>query len=227
MRQPRVIVIRHGETEWSINGRHTGTSDIPLTAKGEEQVARLSKTAVGPDGFLRPERIARIFVSPRVRARRTLELLLSSVPQPQRDLLADRTTIDDAVQEWMYGEGEGLRPAELSQRYGSQWQKYRDGFPGGETPEAIRTRIQGVISNVHAVHARYWEANDESEPSDVLIVSHGDFTRCFLIAWLDLPFEAGQNLTVSPGAINVGGYRPNSISKRTLEGFNLYSLPPS
>lgn len=75
MTTPRVFIIRHGETEWSLNGRHTGTSDIPLTARGEQRIRATGQALVGPDRLIVPSRLAYVYVSPRRRAQRTLELL--------------------------------------------------------------------------------------------------------------------------------------------------------
>lgn len=75
MTTPRVFLIRHGETEWSLSGRHTGVSDIPLTSNGEKRILATGRALVGPDRLIVPERLAGVFVSPRKRARRTLELL--------------------------------------------------------------------------------------------------------------------------------------------------------
>lgn len=91
MTTPRVFIIRHGETEWSLNGRHTGTSDIPLTANGERRIRATGGALVGPDRLIVPRNLAHVYVSPRRRARRTLELLNLGCtgPLPWSDLEGD------------------------------------------------------------------------------------------------------------------------------------------
>src|SRR6202012_166994 len=116
---PVVCLARHGETAWSLSGQHTSRTDIPLTEHGE-----LDARSLEP----RLKRIAfsRVFTSPLRRAVRTCELAG----------FGDRSEIDPDLVEWNYGEYEGVRTAEIHHRH-PNWQLFRDGFPGGETPDQI------------------------------------------------------------------------------------------
>src|SRR5215831_16210661 len=129
----KVLLIRHGETEWSLNGRHTGTTDIPLTEHGRD-VARQWKPVLSQRTF------ALVLTSPLRRARETCELTG----------LGQRAEVDNDLHEWNYGEYEGITAEQiLAQR--PSWMIFRDGCPGGESPKEIQARIDRVIKKVRAV----------------------------------------------------------------------------
>ena len=151
MTTPRVFIIRHGETEWSLNGRHTGVSDIPLTANGEKRIRATGKALVGPDRLIVPKNVAHIYVSPRKRAQRTLELLGlghgGTIPWQLHGEEAEKTVDDehgctanievtDQIREWDYDDYEGITTPEIAKRRAEQglgtWDIWRDGCPGGE-----------------------------------------------------------------------------------------------
>ncbi|KAL8934328.1 MAG: hypothetical protein Q9216_005966 [Gyalolechia sp. 2 TL-2023] len=147
MAAPRVFIIRHGETEWSLNGRHTGTTELPLTANGEKRIRATGHALVGDDRLIVPSQLAHIYVSPRTRAQRTLELFnlgcrdrLPWQEQQQTQPLDIRTDakvqIEDDIREWDYGDYEGLTSATIrdqrSQKGEGPWDIWRDGCPGGE-----------------------------------------------------------------------------------------------
>ena len=149
MTTPRVFIIRHGETEWSLNGRHTGTSDIPLTANGERRIRATGKALVGPDRLIVPKNLAHIYVSPRRRAQRTLELLGLGLKKEfpwgehgdvetggEGQVCDAKIEVTEAVREWDYGEYEGVTSDEIRKRREERgegdWDIWRDGCPGGE-----------------------------------------------------------------------------------------------
>lgn len=162
MTTPRVFIIRHGETEWSLNGRHTGTSDIPLTANGEKRIRATGRALVGADRLLVPKNLAHIYVSPRKRAQRTLELLGLGCSEPipwqrhgdiaeanqggegarggqageEESGTAAKIEITEAVREWEYGDYEGVTSKEIraqrKEKGEPEWDIWRDGCPGGE-----------------------------------------------------------------------------------------------
>lgn len=149
MTTPRVFIIRHGETEWSLDGRHTGLSDIPLTANGERRIRATGRALVGPDRLIVPRNLAHVYVSPRTRAQRTVELLNLGCAEPlpwsgkhpeDHDEVGARSgariEVTEDVREWDYGDYEGITSAtirEERQRKGeAEWDIWRDGCPGGE-----------------------------------------------------------------------------------------------
>ncbi len=152
MTTPRVFIIRHGETEWSLNGRHTGTSDIPLTENGEKRILATGKALVGHDRLIVPEHLAHIYVSPRKRAQRTLELLglgckepmpwqqHGHIPQTEHEATEAKIQVTDQIREWDYGDYEGLKPAEIKKKRDENgegtWLIWKDGCPGGEYVQA-------------------------------------------------------------------------------------------
>lgn len=142
---PRVFIIRHGETEWSLNGRHTGTSDIPLTANGEKRIIATGRALVGADRLIVRSNLAAVFVSPRTRARKTLKLLLESGGVDDVEIPGFeggkkegglKTQVTEDVREWDYGDYEGITSAEIRKQREKEglpeWEIWRDGCPGGE-----------------------------------------------------------------------------------------------
>ena len=173
---PRLYLVRHGETEWSAAGRHTGRTDIPLTPWGEDTARQLAARLAGIP-------FARVWTSPAVRARRTCELAgFGTAAQTDADLW-----------EWDYGEYEGLRAAEI-RAHRPGWVVFRDGPAGGETPAQVAARADRVIAR-----AREVEGN-------VLIFSHGHFSRVLGARWVGLGPDAGRLLYLSTAAVCVLGY---------------------
>lgn len=149
MTTPRVFIIRHGETEWSLDGRHTGLSDIPLTANGERRIKATGRALVGPDRLIVPRNLAHVYVSPRTRAQRTVELLNLGCAEPlpwsgkhpenHEEVGARseaRIEVTENVREWDYGDYEGVTSAtireERKEKGEAEWDIWRDGCPGGE-----------------------------------------------------------------------------------------------
>ncbi|MFJ9414246.1 histidine phosphatase family protein [Streptomyces sp. NPDC101227] len=179
-----LLLIRHGETEWSRNGRHTGRTDLPLTAGGEEQARALRPLLAG-------RKIGRVYASPMERALRTAEL--AGLAQPQ---------IDPDLREWDYGGYEGISTAEIH-RSRPDWYLFRDGVaPGpaehpGETPEQVGARADRVLARI----APYLEGDE----GDVALVAHAHFLRVLTARRLGLPAAAGGLFTFETGAVGVLG----------------------
>ncbi|KKA16289.1 Phosphoglycerate mutase family protein [Rasamsonia emersonii CBS 393.64] len=167
MATPRCFIIRHGETEWSLNGRHTGITDIPLTANGEKRVKATGKALVGDDRLIAPKRIAHVYVSPRKRAqKKTLELLglgckerlpwqETRKPESEEPIRTEATVeVTEAVREWDYGDYEGLTSQQIrelrKQKGEVPWDIWKDGCPGGESPEDVCRRLDALIAEIRA-----------------------------------------------------------------------------
>jgi len=171
----QIYLIRHGETEWSLNGRHTGSSDIPLTDNGR-QVARQWRP------FATARSFALVLTSPLRRARETCELAG----------LGERARIDPDLREWDYGDYEGLTPRQIrAERPG--WMIFRDGCPGGESPEQVGARVDRVIALIRAP--------DE----DVVVFAHGHVLRVLAARWLDLPASGGSHFLLDTATLCVLG----------------------
>ncbi|MCP2194817.1 acid phosphatase [Williamsia deligens] len=190
----RLIVIRHGETEWSKTGRHTGSTDIDLTDTGVEQARSLTDPVAGLS-LVSPVVIS----SPRVRARRTAELA---------GLTVDET--DEAVTEWDYGDYEGRTSTDIHETRPG-WNVFDDGGPGGESPEAMTRRVDGVIASIIP----------RLESGDVVVVTHGHFSRSLLARWVGAPIALGQHLTMLPASIAVLGYdgRSRNLTALGITGY--------
>jgi len=173
---PIIYLARHGETAWTLSTQHTGRTDLPLTEHGEQVSSRLKDRLKGIT-------FSKVFTSPLQRARRTCELAgFGAAAVVDRDLL-----------EWDYGEYEGLRTVDIHAKH-PDWQLFRDGCPGGESPEQIGARADRVVSRVRAI------------PGNVLLFSSGHFLRVLAARWIGLGAEAGKTLLLSTASLSALGY---------------------
>jgi broad specificity phosphatase PhoE len=171
--RPCVYLLRHGATEWSENGRHTGATELPLLSSGVADAERLAPV-------LAERTFALVASSPRARALETCRLAG----------LADRAEVWDELAEWDYGDYEGITTADIQgDRPG--WELFRDGTPGGESPATVSARADAVIRRLLAVEG------------EVALFSHGHFLRVLGARWAELPVEAGLRLLLDTGTVSV------------------------
>jgi broad specificity phosphatase PhoE len=176
---PIIYLARHGETAWSLTGQHTGLTDLPLTERGEQNARALG-------GRLNGLSFVKVFTSPLQRAWRTCELAgFGAAAEVDRDLV-----------EWNYGQYEGRRTAEIHAER-PDWQLFRDGCPGGESPDQVGARAEHVVSRVCAVEG------------DVLLFSSGHFLRVLAARWLGLEPAAGRYFLLSTASLSALGYEHN------------------
>lgn len=173
---PDDYLVRHGETEWSLSGQHTGLTDLPLTESGEEQARRLRPR-------LKATAFARVLSSPLQRAMRTCQLSgYGSAVDADPDLI-----------EWNYGDYEGkTRPQILAQRPG--WLLFRDGCPNGESPKDVGNRADRVISRIREVDG------------NVLVFSSGHLLRVLMARWLGLEPSGGRYFKLGTATLSVVGF---------------------
>jgi probable phosphoglycerate mutase len=172
----QVYLVRHGETEWSLSGQHTGITNLPLTEKGK-RVAKLLQPVLAKETF------ALVLTSPLERARKTCELAG----------LGERAETDRDLMEWNYGEYEGLTPKQIhAKRPG--WVLFSDGCPGGESSEQVGARVDRVIARVRAVNGY------------VALFAHGHIFRVFAARWLGLPAAAGCHFLLDTATLNILSY---------------------
>ncbi|ORY90208.1 histidine phosphatase superfamily [Leucosporidium creatinivorum] len=213
---PRVFIVRHGQTEWSLNGRHTGTTDIPLTQQGVELIKGLAPQVVGDGKLLDPKNLQQVYVSPRQRAQQTFDLLFEGSEKPPM-------AVEEGVREWTYGDYEGLTSSTIKEQRGKSWDIWTEGCPGGESAQEMSDRCDEMIAKIlKRCQDHHAKKGDEDGQGDVLIVSHGHFTRCFLTRWCQLPLTQGRIFVSDTGAISVCGYQHGSFEERSLLGTNLY-----
>jgi broad specificity phosphatase PhoE len=169
----RAVLIRHGETEWTVNGRHTGRTDIPLTDNGRDAARQLEPLSART-------RFSLVLTSPMRRARETCELAG----------LGDQSQIDADLLEWHYGEYEGLTAPEIDIRHPG-WRLFNDGCPGGESPADVASRVDRVIARIRRVEG------------DVALFAHGHVFRVFAARWLGLAPAAGSHFLLDPATVSV------------------------
>jgi broad specificity phosphatase PhoE len=172
----QIVLVRHGETEWSRDLRHTGRSDIPLTEKGREEARALGR-ALADWSF------ARVLTSPLGRAAETC----------RRAGLGDAAERTEALLEWDYGEYEGITTREIrAERPG--WFLWRDGCPGGETSDQVGARVDPLIAEL------------KREEGDVAVFAHGHVLRVLAARWLRLPPRDGALFALSTATLSVLGF---------------------
>jgi len=187
---PIVYLARHGETAWSLSGQYTGLTDLPLTEHGQRTARKLGERLKGLT-------FARVFTSPLQRAHRTCDLAGFGA----------EAEVDPDLVEWDYGEYEGRRGAEIrAERPG--WNLFRDGCPGGETPEQVKTRADRVVNRVRAI------------PGDVLLFTSGHFMRVLVTRWLGLePTANSRHFMLSTASLSALSYE-NELSRPVIRFWN-------
>jgi broad specificity phosphatase PhoE len=171
-----IYVVRHGETEWSANGRHTSRTDLSLTERGRER-ARALGSELAERGF------SLVLTSPLKRARETCELAG----------FGDVAGVCDDLREWDYGEYEGLRTPQIRAE-NPEWVLWRDGCPGGETPDQVSGRADRALERLR------------STDGDALAFAHGHILRVLTARWLEMDAAAGARFALAAGAIGVLGH---------------------
>jgi probable phosphoglycerate mutase len=191
---PKIYLARHGETAWSLTGQHTGLTDLPLTERGQEEARHLGKR-------LAELSFAKVFTSPLQRAARTCELAgFGAVAEKDADLV-----------EWNYGKYEGRRTTEIRAE-APDWQLFRDGCPGGETPAQIGARADRVLSRLRSVNG------------NVLVFSSGHILRVLTARFLGLEPAGGKLFTLSTASLSVLGFE-NDLSHPVIRLWNETSRP--
>jgi len=187
---PIICLARHGETAWSLTGQHTGLTDLPLTEAGERNARRLAERLKGLT-------FMKVFTSPLNRAVRTCELAgFGAVAEIDCDLV-----------EWNYGEYEGRTGAEIRAER-PDWQLFRDGCPGGESPQQVATRADRVVNRVRKV------------PGNVLLFSSGHFIRVLAARWIGIePTVNARSFMLSTASLSALGYE-NDLSRPVIRLWN-------
>ena len=194
-----IYLIRHGETEWSLSGQHTGCTDVPLTDRGEDQARELGQC-------LRGSRFAHVLVSPRRRARKTCELAgLGAVVE-----------IDPELAEWDYGVYEGQRSEDI-RKARPDWNIFQDGCPGGEMPQQVSDRADRLIARL-----RTFKGN-------VALFSHGQYGCVLGARWIGLPLIEAKHFQLGPASVSILGYDHHHPDVSVIAQWNgvSHALPDS
>ncbi|MEV6111105.1 histidine phosphatase family protein [Streptomyces sp. NPDC052109] len=189
---PRILLARHGQTEWSLSGKHTGRTDVPLLEEGRRGAKLLGERLhrAPLDGLPGAE----VRTSPLARARETCELAG----------FGDRATSWDPLVEWDYGAYEGMRPAEI-QAVRPGWLIWRDGVPRGESIADVTARADEVVA---------WA---RSADRDVLVFAHGHILRSIGARWLGLPLDFAARIRLNPTSLSVLGW---AYDEPAIESWN-------
>ncbi|MFN8007438.1 MAG: histidine phosphatase family protein [Terriglobia bacterium] len=186
---PVIYLARHGETEWSLSGQHTGLTDLPLTERGERNAFRLGERLKGKD-------FAKVLTSPLKRAARTCQLAGFGL----------EAEMDSDLVEWNYGDYEGRRTSEI-QEARPNWDLFRDGCPGGESPAQVSARADRVVSRVRAIEG------------DVILFSSGHFLRVLAARWLGVESQAGRYFFLGTASLSALGYE-HHLSQPVIQLWN-------
>jgi len=189
----RLYLIRHGETEWTLSSQHTGRTDIPLTARGEDEARELAQRL---QGIL----FAHVLTSPRQRARQTCKLAK----------LGPASEIEPDLVEWDYGDYEGQRSVDIRQgRPG--WNLFRDGCLHGEMPVQVSDRADRLIAHLRALDG------------NVAIFSHGQFGCVLAARWIGLPVVEAQHFQLGTASISILSDDPHHPQMPVIAQWNAVS----
>ena len=185
-----LYLFRHGQTEWSLSGRHTGSTDIPLTAQGENEARALQP-------WVNQIKFSRVLTSPRQRARRTCELVG----------LGHEAEFEPALAEWDYGDYEGKLSSDIHAER-PEWNIFLDGCPHGEMPAKVSDRADRLITDLSEMSG------------NVALFSHGHFGPALAARWIGLPVDQGQHLLIGTGSLSILSYNPTHPEVRVLALWN-------
>jgi probable phosphoglycerate mutase len=191
----KLCLVRHGETAWSLSGQHTGVTDLSLTSRGEEESRSLAPR-------LRSLVFAHVLVSPRLRARQTCELAG----------LAAASEVEPDLSEWDYGLYEGLRSADIRRNH-PDWNIWRDGCPGGESPADVSERADRLIARLCTMQGT------------VALFTHGQFGAALAVRWIGLMLVEGRHFALNTASVSLLGIDAHHPDRRTIELWN--ELPAS
>lgn len=191
-----LYLIRHGETAWAISSRHTGLTDIPLTANGEDEARKLGR-------HLRDIQFVHVLTSPLKRARQTCELVgLDKVSEIEPDLA-----------EWDYGDYEGKRSVDI-RKDRPDWNVFQDGCPHGEMPAHISERADRLIARLRTVDGK------------VALFSHGQFGGVLAARWIGLPLAEARHFPLGTASLSILSFNPNHPDVPVIALWNAVSHEP-
>ena len=195
-------LIRHGETEWSLSGAHTSTTDIPLTEHGRQRALELKQ-------YLHGKKFAAVLVSPMQRARETCQLAG----------YGDVAQVEPGLVEWNYGDAEGKTTVQMRELRGPQWSVWSSPIVGGESVEQVGERADGVIARAEAAVHPTSQNRDVGHPEShaVALFAHAHILRILAARWLGLPAVDGRMLALGTGSLSVLGHERET---RVIERWN-------
>jgi probable phosphoglycerate mutase len=202
-----IWLVRHGETEWSLSGAHTSTTDIPLTEHGRQRAEELRD-------YLGGRKFTAVLTSPMQRARETCAIAG----------YGDVAVVDDGLKEWNYGEAEGKTTAEMRKLHGPTWSVWTDPIVGGESVEHVGERADGVIARALAAISPTSQHRDVGHPHPdsqaVALFAHAHILRILAARWIGLPAVGGRLFGLGTGSVSVLGFeRETRVVSKWNRGF--------
>ena len=185
-----IYLVRHGETEWSLSGKHTSRTDIPLTPNGERQAGKLGE-------YLREISFARVMCSPRLRAKQTCDLMHLGTP----------AVVDAELSEWDYGDYEGRTSSEIESER-PDWNLWSAGCPNGESPAQVSARADSVIRRLRAISG------------NIAVFSHGHFCCALAARWIEQPVRCGQYFELSPATVSILAFAKHHAAAPVIRLWN-------
>lgn len=227
---PRVIFVRHGQTEWSKLGQYTSITDLELTPFGVTQMRNTGQHLIGTSPFqmIKPQNIKLILTSPRTRAKQTVKLLLEGLDDLAR--LKIPVEEENDIREWEYGDYEGLLTKEIielrklrgHEANGEVWNIFGYGCENGEDYQQVTERVDRVIAKIRKVHAAAMEQN---AACDVMVVAHGHILRCFAARWVGRPLNKNPDMMLDAGGVGVLSYQHCNINEPALYLAGAFVVP--
>ncbi|EGV60249.1 Sedoheptulose 1,7-bisphosphatase [Yamadazyma tenuis] len=215
---PRVIFVRHGQTEWSKSGQYTSITDLELTDFGVRQMKSTGKYLIGASGYqlINPSDLKYVITSPRRRAQHTVQLLLEGLDNFTRSQIP--IEVENDLREWEYGDYEGLLTKQIkelraSRGLGDDWDFWRDGCENGEIHTQVKERLDSVIARIRAVQGK---AIDNNEACDIVVVGHGHILRCFAARWVGREINVNPQFMLDAGGVGVLSYQHHNIEEPAL-----------
>jgi broad specificity phosphatase PhoE len=194
-------LIRHGETEWSLSGQHTSTSEIPLTDHGRQRAVELKE-------YLKGKKFAAVFASPRQRAQETCNIAG----------YGDVMQVEDNLQEWNYGESEGKTTKQMREKYGPTWSVWTDPIVDGESVEHVGERADKVIQR--SLAAATYNEGAAGDTQAVALFAHAHILRILAARWIGLNADGGRLFGLGTGSVSVLGFeRETRVVSKWNRGF--------
>ncbi|QKX63339.1 uncharacterized protein TRUGW13939_10509 [Talaromyces rugulosus] len=220
----RVFLIRHGETEWSAAQKHTGSTDLPLTEKGENEIKKARASFVGTVKLIDPASIRRVYCSPRTRALQTAEILFPNITSKSQQSNGPKLEVAPCLQEWDYGDYEGLTRDQVFQARSDQgvenyrdWNIWRDGCAGGESPVDVSLRLGNFISRLkNEIEKEIKENPNQNRPGDIVCVAHGHILSSLAMVWAKIPLGNGVRLLLETAGVATLGFEHDDVNEPAI-----------
>ncbi|KAG7191963.1 uncharacterized protein KQ657_002569 [Scheffersomyces spartinae] len=224
---PRLIFVRHGQTEWSKSGQYTSITDLPLTPFGVRQMRATGQNLLGtkPNNLVQTPNLRYVISSPRTRARQTVELILETLTPEERAKIECR--VDERIREWEYGDYEGLLTKQIIELrelrgLGSSWNIWANGCENGETYVDVTKRLDELIADIRKIHLK---ALEEEKSCDIIIVAHGHILRSLAARWVGYPVHCNPKYMLDAGGVGVLSYQHHNIEEPALQLAGAFVVP--